>query len=176
MLIWLEITIKALVVDLFLKMGREVALLVHPTRTEQRTFVGDGFEEVVEALGEQDRPVYALTQNGYDDDLVGDNVYQEYFQDRDSRGGLTREVMNVLSNYDRVYLGGGKASDCVLSAARSMGYRGWEPGEIAVGADITYEPVDDELVTVEEIIEEETIDESEYLGSLYYLTEVDSVF
>lgn len=156
-------------------MDREAALLVHPTRAEQRTFVGDDFEEVVESLGGEDRTVYALTQNGYDDELVGDNFYQESFPDRDNRGGLTSEVVNALSDFEKVYLGGGKASECVLSAAKSMGYRGWEPREIVVGAEITYEPVDDQLVTVEDMIEEETIDESEYLGSLYYLTEVDSV-
>lgn len=155
-------------------MDREAALLVHPTRAEQRTFVGNDFEDVVEALGE-DRPVYALTQNSYDDELVADYFYQEIFPDMDNRGGLTREVMEELSDFDRVYLGGGKASECVLAAARSMGYRGWEPREVAVGAEITYEPVDNRLVTVEYIIEEETIDESEYLGSLYYLAEVDSV-
>lgn len=156
-------------------MDREAALLVHPTRAEQRTFVGNDFEEVVESLGGEDRPMYALTQNGYNDDLVGDAFYQESFSDRDNRGGLTTEVMNTLSNFDKVYLGGGKASECVLSAARSMGRRGWEPGEIVVGSEITYETVEDQLLTVEDMIEEETIDESEYLGSLYYLTEVGSV-
>lgn len=155
-------------------MDREAALLVHPTRAEQRTFVGDDFEEVIEALGE-DRSLYALSQNRYDDELVGDRFYEKSFSDRDNRGGLTSDVINILSNYDRVYLGGGKASECVLSAARSMSYRGWVPGEIVVGAEITYEPVDDQLVTAEDMIEEETIDESEYLGSLYYLTEVNSV-
>jgi len=156
-------------------MVREAALLVHPTRAEQRTFVGDDFEDVVESLGGEDKPLYALTQNGYNDDLIGDRFYQEYFSDRDGRGGLTIEVMNTLSDFEKVYIGGGKASECVLMAARSMGRRGWEPGEIVVGTEITYEYIDDQLVTVEDIIEEETIDDSEYLGSLYYLTEVNSV-
>jgi hypothetical protein len=171
----LEIRIKVLLIDLFLKMVREAALLVHPTRAEQRIFVGDNFEEVVEALYEETRPVYAITQNKYDDELVGDNFIQDSFPDRDNKGSLTQEAMDKLSDFEKLYLGGGKASECVLSAARSMGYRGWEPGEIAVGAEITYEPVGNQLLTVEDIIEEGTIDESEYLGSLYYLAEIDSV-
>lgn len=156
-------------------MDREAALLVHPTRAKQRTFVGDDFEELVDSLDGETRQVYALTQNSYDDELVADYLYQETFSDRDNRGSLTSDVMDVLSEYDRIYLGGGKASECVLSAARSMGYSGWKPEEIVVGAEITYDSVDNQLVTVEDMIEEETIDESEYLGSLYYLTEVDSV-
>ncbi len=174
LVVYLEIVIKDLAVDLYLKMDREAVLLVHPIRAEQRNFVGTDFEDVIDSIVD-DRQVYALTQNGYDDELVGHSFYDEYFEDRGGRGNLTSEVVDQLSDFEGVCLGGGKASECVLKAARSLGYRGWEPGEIVVGAEITYEPVDNSLVTVEDIIEEETIDESEYLGSLYYLAEVDSV-
>lgn len=149
-------------------MVREAALIVHPTMDEGRTFVDERLEERLQDFQDSDIPVYALGQKGYEEEnLVGSEFYEDTFSDIQGRGRLGQEALDTVLEYAMIYLGGGKASECVPSAASSLGRYGYTNEDLVADAHSTYDQVDSELMTLQEMRRDQTVDELEAVGSLY---------
>ena len=156
-------------------MVREAALIVHPTTGEQRTFVDDLLESRLQDFEDSGVPIYALKQEGYEDELVGSEFYQDTFSDIQGRGSLGRDALDTVLDYDVVYLGGGKASECVPQAASSLGRYGYMNEDLVADAHSTYDRVDGELMTLQEMRRDAAIDEFEAVGSLCDWAKIESV-
>lgn len=155
-------------------MVKDAALIVHPTMKDQRTFVDERLEERLRDFYEEDIPVYALRQTGYNDDLVGSQFYNDTFSDSDARGNLDSESLNQLLEYERFYMGGGDATLCVKNAASSLGFYGYSNEKLIVDPESTYSMVQSKLMNLDQMVQDSSIDVMEEVGSLYSWVQIKS--
>ena len=149
----------------------KTALILHPTREEKRTFVGDDLVEKLGVLKDQGYRILAVTQNGYDDDLVGEKHYDRSFPDRHGQGNLTSDLTEEMMEIDRLLLGGGEGGDCVAQAAYSVAVKGYE--NIVAGKEVTYVNTEEGVMSLDEMPDERILNEA---GSLPTYARIESIF